>query len=133
MADMTLTKPGAIRIIPDTRFYEYKDRGYENVQEKIATEMAAQKPPAQSLREDHRLDTIKNPPGVNQSEHINPVQTAALGRSGEIEGQSLNVPSLSGKNKAELLEIAEGLGLEVPEGATNDEIRALIEGGATGE
>jgi hypothetical protein len=36
-------------------------------------------------------------------------------------------PSLSGKNKAELLEIAAAEGVEVEDGATNDDIKAAIE------
>lgn len=36
-------------------------------------------------------------------------------------------PALTGKNKAELLEIAKAEGVEIEDGATNDDIRAAIE------
>lgn len=40
---------------------------------------------------------------------------------------SAKLPALTGKNKAELLSIAKAEGVEVEEGASNDDIRSAIE------
>lgn len=80
----------------------------------------------------------KGPRGIRNGSGVvvmlEPTQSVELEAlaDGEDEGEWFHFGddkpvSLSGKNKAELLAIAEAEGVEIEDGATNDDIKAAIE------
>lgn len=69
-----------------------------------------------------------------QDIEVSAAELKSMRRFGEFEitggpaaGPSDDLPALSGKNKAELLQIAKDEGAEVEDGATNEDIRSAIE------
>ena len=52
---------------------------------------------------------------------------AAYAKMTAMDAPAASLPALTGKNKADLLEIAKAEGVEIEDSATNDDIRSAIE------